>query len=231
MATPSRSHLHALFSLKRRTSNATALPTITDIAKSSNNLAAASEFNLFFTMMNPNSTCNLKINTQAIVCINEQIATCDSAGKYELQACPNGLKCRAVPLDAGRIGLSIQCVPTDGANMAQLTSRSNAPASASLMEKNSTSLRREPSPTSITNTKIAASSPSGNKLNNITKTTLHTSAKTQQVIAKTSHASSTAVFPSATVPTTTTTSVENNPKSKTAVLRILPVIRGSKASQ
>lgn len=193
MATPSRSHLHAPFSMHHRKLNATAPPTIIDIATPSNNLASASEFNMFFSMMNPNSACNLKINTQATVCINEQIATCGNDGKYRLQACPVGQKCRAVPLDAGRMGLSIQCVPNDDGNMAQLTSGSITPASASLM-RNSTPLVRESGSTTVINNKTAAPSLIGNRLNNMTMTTLHTSAKTRQVVVKPSQASSTVLL-------------------------------------
>lgn len=230
MATPSRSHLHAPFSMHRRTLNATAPPTITDIATSSNNLALASEFNMFFSMMNPNSACNLKINAQATVCINEQIATCGNDGKYKLQPCPVGRKCRAVPLDAGRMGLSIQCVPNDDGIMAQLTSRSTNPASALLM-RSSTPLGRESGSAIITNNKTAAPSLIGNKLNNMIKTMLHTSGKTQQVAVKPSQASSTVLYPSATVPNSTTTAAEINSKSGPPVFRNIPITRGRNATQ
>lgn len=224
MATPSRSHLHAPFSMHRRTLNATAPPTITDIATSSNNLALASEFNMFFSMMNPNSACNLKINTQATVCINEQIATCGNDGKYKLQACPVGQKCRAVPLDAGRMGLSIQCVPNDG-KMAQLTSRSTTLASVLLM-RSSTILGRESGSTIITNNKTAAPSLIGNKPNNMIKTMLHSSGKTQQVAVK----PSTVLYPSATVPTSTTTAAGINSKSE-PIFKIISTTRGRNATQ
>lgn len=135
-----QSYFRAAFSIQRRTLDVStaASPIVTNFVMPINNVVVASEFNLFFSMMSPNSTCDLKINTQAIVCTNEQIARCGNDGKYELQACSLGQKFRAVPLDPGQTGLSIQCVPNDGANMvAQFTSRSattttpNASASAS----------------------------------------------------------------------------------------------------
>lgn len=57
--------------------------------------------------MNPNSAGILKINTQATVFINEQVATCGNDGRYKLQACPNGQECRAVGLDVCQIGVYI----------------------------------------------------------------------------------------------------------------------------
>lgn len=224
-ATPSRSHFQAPFPMQRRAFNVTAPPTITNILTSSNNLEAASEFNLFFSVMNPDSACSLKINTQATVCINEQIATCGNDGKYKLQACPSDQKCQAVPLDAGQTGLSIQCVPNDGANIAQLTSRSAATTTSSSVIKNGTSIGRGSGSIKITTTKIAAPSLSGNKLNNLTKITLHTS------IVKSSHAPSTAFYLPATVPTPTTSSAEINSTSEPPMLRIIPVTTGKNAPQ
>lgn len=248
-ATPSRSHFQAPFSIHRRTLNVTASPTITNIVMPTDNLVVTSEFNLFFSVMSPSSTCDLKVNTQAIVCINDQIATCGNDGKYKLQACPLGQKCRAVPLDRGQTGLSIQCVPpNDGANIAQLTSRSATPtASASLPINNGTSPGQGSGPVNIkiTTTKTAAPSPlSGDKLNSnkITKSSLQTSAKILPVVVNSSQAPSTAIrlfattvsTPTAPTLTPTISSAEiSSTKSEPPILQIIPVtnINGENAAQ
>lgn len=230
-ATPSRGRFQAPFSIQRRTLNVTASPTITNIVMPINNLAVASEFNLFFLVMSPNSACDPKINTQAIVCINDQIATCGNDEKYKLQACPNGQRCRAVALDAGQLGFSIQCVPNDGAKIAQLTSPSATPtASASLIETGK-SPRQGSGSIKISTTETAAPSLSGNKLNNIAKTSLHTSASTPQVVVESSHAPSTATRLFATVSSPTTSSAEISSKSEAPILRIVPVTVGENAAQ
>lgn len=230
-AAPSQSHFQAPFSIQRRTLNVTASPTITNIVMPINNLAVASEFNLFFSVMSPNSACDLKINTQAIVCINGQIATCGNDGKYKLQACPLGQKCRAVPLDADQSGLSIQCVPNDGANIGQLTSRSATPTASASLIKNGRSLGQGSGSIKISTTETAAPSLIGNKMNNITKTSLHTSTRTLQVVVESSHAPSTVTRLFATVPTPTTSSAEISSKSEPPILRIVPVTIGENAAQ
>lgn len=236
-ATPSRSQFQAPFSIHRRTLNVTASPTtITNILMPINNLVLASEFNLFFSVMSPSSTCDLKINTQAIVCINEQIATCGNDGTYKLQACPLGQKCRALPLDPAQTGLSIQCVPNDdGANRAQLTSRSATPttsASSLINKRTSPGQGSGIIPIKITTTtKTAAPSLSGDKLNNniVTKTSLHTSARSPPVLVNSSHAPSTAihlfatVVSTPTVPTPTISSAGILSSSEPPILRMIPV--------
>lgn len=250
-ATPSslRSQFKAPFSIiHRRTLNlTTSSPTITNIVVPINNLVMASEFNLFFSVMSPSSTCDLKINTQAIVCINEQIAICGNDGKYKLQACPLGQKCRAVPLDPRQTGLFIQCVPNDdGAiNIAQLTSRSATltTASASSLINNGTSPGQGSGPMRIitTNKTAAPSLSGGNKLNNnnITKTSLQTSARTQPELVNYSHAPSTAIHLFATVstptvptPTIMSSAEIGSSKSEPPILRIIPVtLIGENAAQ
>ncbi|MCJ1342137.1 hypothetical protein MMC31_000317 [Peltigera leucophlebia] len=90
------------------------IPRITEFSDTQGNVEAAVQFNQFFSSLGPNSQCSAEINTQAVVCINKQIAICGSNFRYALQPCPEGQSCTAVPLDNGSKGISIQCiVPKD----------------------------------------------------------------------------------------------------------------------
>lgn len=87
-------------------------PVVTNIAEAgTSNVAMAGTFNAFFDSMNANSACNPNSDTQRMVCIDRKIARCGPNGRYTLSACSQNQICRAVPLDGGRTGIAILCVP------------------------------------------------------------------------------------------------------------------------
>lgn len=86
------------------------IPRITEFPDTQGNVETAVQFNKFFSSLGPNSQCSAEINTQAVVCINKQIAICGNNFRYVLQPCPEGQSCAAVPLNNGSKGISIQCI-------------------------------------------------------------------------------------------------------------------------
>lgn len=86
------------------------IPRITEFPDTQGNVETAVQFNKFFSTLGPNSQCSAEINTQAVVCINKQIAICGNNFRYVLQPCPEGQSCAAVPLNNGSKGISIQCI-------------------------------------------------------------------------------------------------------------------------
>lgn len=86
------------------------IPRITEFPDTQGNVETAVQFNKFFLSLGPNSQCSAEINTQAVVCINKQIAICGNNLRYVLQPCPEGQSCAAVPLNNGSKGISIQCI-------------------------------------------------------------------------------------------------------------------------
>lgn len=86
------------------------IPRITEFPDTQGNVETAVQFNKFFLSLGPNSQCSAEINTQAVVCINKQIAICGNNFRYVLQPCPEGQSCAAVPLNNGSKGISIQCI-------------------------------------------------------------------------------------------------------------------------
>lgn len=86
------------------------IPRITEFPDTQGNVETAVQFNNFFSSLGPNSQCSAEINTQAVVCINKQIAICGKNFRYVLQPCPEGQSCAAVPLNNGSKGISIQCI-------------------------------------------------------------------------------------------------------------------------
>lgn len=86
------------------------IPRITEFPDTQGNVETAVQFNKFFSTLGPNSQCSAEINTQAVVCINKQIALCGNNFRYVLQPCPEGQSCAAVPLNNGSKGISIQCI-------------------------------------------------------------------------------------------------------------------------
>lgn len=107
------------------------VPRITEFPDTQGNVETAVQFNQFFSSLGPNSQCSAEINTQAVVCINKQIAICGSNFRYVLQPCPEGQSCAAVPLNNGSKGISIQCIistdVTPKLSPGQPSSRSSAP--------------------------------------------------------------------------------------------------------
>lgn len=121
------------FSTVLAPSSQSTTPRITDVPSTQGNLAAAIQFNQFFSTMKADSECSAEINTQAAACINQQVAICAGDGKYRLKHCPEGQICRALPLYNGSKGISIQCVQSSDVDVKLSPSQpSNGPASPAI---------------------------------------------------------------------------------------------------
>ncbi|MCJ1464885.1 hypothetical protein MMC07_003500 [Pseudocyphellaria aurata] len=81
--------------------------------------------------MNPDSGCDATLNSEAMACINKQLAKCGSNRKYTLTPCPQGQECRALPLNNGTVGVYLQCItPSDAAAKLSPGRSSSIPSTA-----------------------------------------------------------------------------------------------------
>ena len=123
------------------------------------NADLAQRFNQFFDTMNADSTCNPGIESQRQVCIDKKTANCGANGRYTLSACSQNEICRAVPLDGGRTGIAIKCVPESDTTPSS-PSESAAPSQTvvSAVSSSSSSLGGDP-PTVIFATRTIVVTP------------------------------------------------------------------------
>ena len=171
------------------------IPRITEFPDTQGNAETAVQFNQFFSSLGPNSQCSAEINTQAVVCINKQIAICGNNFRYVLQPCPEGQSCAAVPLNNGSKGISIQCIistdVTPKLSPGQPSGTSSAPfTSLSILESVTQNAATQGTPSTPITQESAKPSSQGSKTSFKSKATTIGSAERGSLVASQTNAPS-----------------------------------------
>lgn len=82
------------------------------------NTAMALGFNSVYQKLNEDSPCNPGDPSQAYVCVDGELAECQSDETYAVKSCPLGQSCYALPKPSGLSGVVVQCaVPSDATSI------------------------------------------------------------------------------------------------------------------
>ena len=89
------------------------LPAPTGTAKyptaEGGNIAMAVGFNSVYEKLNEDTPCNPGDPNQAYVCVEGELAECQSDETYAVKSCPRGQSCYALPKPSGLTGVVVQC--------------------------------------------------------------------------------------------------------------------------